>query len=212
VRKCRPRFGASSSRPSPQPEAAVDAASSLPADALEVGRIIEAWGLKGWVRVQPYSLPPLALLKSRSWHLLPPEAAARGSAPSARTTFPSTLEIAEIREHGEGLVARSASIPDRTAAEAMRGARILIARADFPQPADDEFYWADLIGLDVVNREGSTLGRVAGLLDTGPHSVLRVQDDSAPAEQERLIPFVSAYVDHVDFQKRVILVDWGSDY
>jgi len=122
------------------------------------------------------------------------------------------LEIAEIREHGEGLVARSASLPDRTAAEAMRGARILIARADFPKPADDEFYWADLIGLDVVNREGSTLGRVAGLLDTGPHSVLRVQADSAPAEHERLIPFVSAYVDRVDMQKRLIVVDWGPDY
>ena len=85
----------------------------------------------------------------------------------------------------------------------------MIARAEFPQPAHDEFYWADLIGLAVVNREGIVLGNVAGLIDTGPHSVLRVEAESV---EERLIPFVSAYVDQVDMAARKILVDWGQDY
>ena len=91
----------------------------------------------------------------------------------------------------------------------MRGARILIARADFPPPAADEFYWADLIGLAVFNREGVALGSVAGLIDTGPHSVLRVE---MKGFEERLIPFVSAYVDRVDMHERTIGVDWGTDY
>ena len=84
-------------------------------------------------------------------------------------------------------------------------------RSEFPKPAADEFYWADLIGLGVVNREGLTLGSVVGLIDTGPHSVLRIQPAAADGE-EVLIPFVSAYVDSVDLPARRIVVDWGLDY
>ncbi|MGZ5206603.1 MAG: ribosome maturation factor RimM, partial [Caldimonas sp.] len=79
----------------------------------------------------------------------------------------------------------------------------------------DEFYWADLVGASVVNRDGVVLGTVAGLIDTGPHSVLRVAPEGAevPADgEERLIPFVSAYVDAVDIAGRRITVDWGLDY
>ena len=79
----------------------------------------------------------------------------------------------------------------------------------------DEFYWADLIGLEVVNRDGVVLGEVVGLIDTGPHSVLRVAPAGAgegAAAEERLIPFVSAYVDTVDLAARRIVVDWGLDF
>ena len=102
-------------------------------------------------------------------------------------------------------------MPDRTAAEALRGARIFIARSQFPPAGADEFYWADLIGLAVVNRDGVALGGVVGLIDTGPQSVLRVQPEAVDAE-EVLIPFVSAYVDAVDLPARRIVVDWGLDY
>jgi 16S rRNA processing protein RimM len=74
----------------------------------------------------------------------------------------------------------------------------------------------DLIGLEVLNREGVLLGRVVGLLDTGPHSVLRIQPETAPGSNEsadeRLIPFVAAYVDAVDLPGRRITVDWGPDF
>ena len=102
-------------------------------------------------------------------------------------------------------------MPDRTAAEALRGARIFIARSQFPKPAEDEFYWADLIGLGVVTRDGLALGQVVGLIDTGPQSVLRIQPPASDAD-EVLIPFVSAYVDSVDLPGRRIVVDWGVDY
>jgi 16S rRNA processing protein RimM len=95
----------------------------------------------------------------------------------------------------------------------MRGARVFVGRASFPTPDPDEFYWVDLIGLDVVNREGVVLGSVVGLLDTGPHSVLRVMPPGESKEDaERLIPFVGAYVDTVSLEQRRITVDWGLDY
>jgi 16S rRNA processing protein RimM len=125
--------------------------------------------------------------------------------------LPATLDIASVRASGDGLIASSPGVPDRTAAEALRGARIFIARSQFPKPAEDEFYWADLIGLDVVNRESLALGSVVGLIDTGPHSVLRIQPAGIDGE-EVLIPFVSAYVDSVDVAARRIVVDWGLDY
>ena len=185
-----------------------------PADALEVGRIGDAWGLKGWFKVQSYASPPEAILSARRWHLRP-----SGRVPST-LHLPSVLEIREVREHGDGIVAIAEGIADRSGAEALRGARIYIGRASFPQAGVDEFYWADLVGLEVANRDGIVLGEVIGLIDTGPHSVLRIapprpaQDAGGPvaAADERLIPFVSAYVDTVDLAGRRIVVDWGLDF
>ena len=185
-----------------------EALAPWPDDALEVGRIGEAWGLKGGFHVLPYADPPEALLAASRWHLKPAEGARR---PASATALPATLEIASVRPSSDGLIASSPGVPDRTAAEALRGARIFIARSQFPTPAADEFYWADLIGLEVVNREGQVLGSVVGLIDTGPHSVLRIQPSVADGE-EVLIPFVSAYVDSVDLPAHRIVVDWGLDY
>jgi 16S rRNA processing protein RimM len=185
-----------------------EALAPWPQDALEVGRIGEAWGLKGGFRVLPYADPPEALLAASSWYLKAPEGASR---PASSATLPSMLEIASVRASADGLIASSPAVPDRTAAEALRGARIFIARSQFPKTAEDEFYWADLIGLDVVNREGVALGSVVGLIDTGPHSVLRIQPAAVDGD-EVLIPFVSAYVDRVDAATRRIVVDWGLDY
>ena len=185
-----------------------EALAPWPDDALEVGRIGEAWGLKGGFHVLPYADPPEALLAASCWHLKPPEAARR---PPGVAALPAALEIASVRASGDGLIASSPGVPDRTAAEALRGARIFIARSQFPKPAADEFYWADLIGLEVFNRNGQALGSVVDLIDTGPHSVLRIQPSVADGE-EVLIPFVSAYVDSIDLPTRRIVVDWGLDY
>lgn len=183
-----------------------------PADAVEVGRIVDAWGVKGWLKVQPFAADPQALFSSRRWFIKPPEGALRPGAAS----FPPLLKIVAAREHGDVVVAQAQDVADRNGAEALRGARIFVSRASFPTPDADEFYWVDLIGLAVVNREGASLGRVTGLLDTGPHSVLRVLPEGAdPAqaeESERLIPFVAAYVDEVDRERGRIVVDWGLDY
>ncbi|MEP6876344.1 MAG: ribosome maturation factor RimM [Burkholderiales bacterium] len=184
-----------------------------PADAIEVGRIVDAWGLKGWIKVQPFASDPQALFSSRRWFILPSEKAGVTRPATVAGVLPTLLKITQVKDHGEVVVALAQEVPDRNAAEAMRGARVFIGRASFPSAGADEFYWVDLIGLDVVNREGAALGKVVGLLDTGPHSVLRVMpDDVATEEGERLIPFVAAYVDAVSLEARLITVDWGLDF
>ena len=184
-----------------------------PDDAVEVGRIVDAWGLKGWIKVQPFAAEPQALYSSRRWFLLPSEKTPRpGSAPSA---VPTLLRISEVKDHGDVVVALAREVSDRSAAEALRGARVFVGRASFPTAGPDEYYWVDLIGLSVFNRAGECLGTVAGLIDTGPHSVLRVTPQGAvdaTPDAERLIPFVAAYVDEVSLERRTITVDWGLDY
>ncbi|MDM4764694.1 ribosome maturation factor RimM [Pelomonas sp. SE-A7] len=184
-----------------------------PADAIEVGRLLDAWGIKGWIKVQAYSNDAQALFSSRRWFLKPAET----TLPTAKAQpVPPLLKILSVRDHGDGIVANVEGVSDRNAAEALRGARIFISRAAFPKADPDEFYWVDLIGLNVVNRQGEALGEVIGLLDTGPHSVLRIAPPGLQAplkpDQEKLIPFVSAFVDDVDLAERRISVDWGLDF
>jgi 16S rRNA processing protein RimM len=189
-----------------------------PADAIEVGRIVDAWGVKGWIKVQPFASDPQALFSSRRWFLKPPEEGGpRRPTPTTAGAWPPLLRIVQAKEHGEVVVAQVHDVADRSGAEALRGARVFVGRSSFPTAGTDEFYWVDLIGLAVVNRAGDALGNVAGLIDTGPHSVLRVVPADLPAgaaadEAERLIPFVAAYVDDVNLAERRITVDWGLDY
>ncbi|MES2959616.1 MAG: ribosome maturation factor RimM [Pseudomonadota bacterium] len=188
--------------------------SALPADAIEVGRIVGAWGVKGAFKVQAYASEPQALFSSKRWFLQPADLQVSGP---RRPAPPAMLRITQAREQAAAVVAAAQGIEDRDAAEALTGARVFVARSSFPTAGDDEYYWVDLIGLSVVNRESVSLGQVTGLIDTGVHSVLRVRRPDAPAEAapdqaERLIPFVAAYLDKVDLEARLIHVDWGLDF
>ncbi|AMO25538.1 16S rRNA processing protein RimM [Ramlibacter tataouinensis] len=181
-------------------------AVDLPPDAIEVGRIADAWGIKGWFKVLPHSASPEALFSSRRWYLQPP---AQGGKAFAGTGL---LRIREAKEHSDSIVALAHEVDDRNAAEALKGARVFVPRSSFPTAGDDEYYWVDLIGLDVVNREGVALGQVRELMSTGPQTVLVLAYEAAGKPQERMIPFVSAYVDSVDLPGRRIIVDWQPDY
>ena len=189
--------------------------SGLPDDAIEVGRILDAWGVKGWLKVLPYSTDPEALFGAKSWFLQAPEAKFR----PGFNAFSGTVSISvdEAKIHSDSVVAKVNGLEDRTAAESLRGARIFLSRSSFPAASKDEYYWVDLIGLDVVNREGVAMGNVRDLMVTGPHSVLCVeyiatQDDGSNITAERMIPFVSVYVDAIDVPGKLITVDWQPDY
>ncbi len=190
-----------------------DVEAHLPADAVEVARIIGPWGIKGWIRVQTYAADAQAVLTSKRWFLLPPE----GRPVSVASALPRLLNITQAKEHGEGIVATAQEVPDRERAETLKGARIFVSRASFPSAGIGEYYWVDLMGLAVVNRAGESLGTVTDLLDTGPHSVLRlsfpgVDDKGNAITDERLIPFVAAYIDEVSLENKRIVADWGLDY
>jgi len=198
---------------------------AFPDDAVEVGRIVGAWGVKGGFKVKPFSADPQALFSSKRWFLQPPVAAAAGVGPKAAAApvmrWPQLLRIGTVREQGDHVVATAHDLDDRDAAQALAGARVFVARSSFPTPAEDEYYWVDLIGLSVRNREGVLLGSVAGLIETGPTCVLRVAPAAADGKHggegvseqgtELLIPFVSAYVDRVDLAGRCLHVDWQAD-
>ena len=186
-------------------------AAALPADAVEVGRIADAWGVKGWFKVIPYSAEPEALFSSKRWYLQPPPVAA-GTARAAPAEATVLLAVKEAREHADTVVASAHEVSDRSAAEALRGARVFVSRASFPTAAADEYYWVDLIGLQVVNREGVEFGRVRELLSTGPQTVLVIDGVDDGKSVQRMIPFVAAYVDAVDLAARRITVDWQPDY
>ena len=181
-------------------------ATDLPDDAIEVGRISDAWGVKGWFKVLPYSADPEALFSSKRWFLLPPEKGAKTFAGVAK------LAVKEAKLHSNAVVACAHEIDDRNAAESLRGAHIFVSRSSFPTVAKDEYYWVDLIGLKVLNREGVVLGTVSELLSTGVQTVLVLQHVQEDKVIERMIPFVSVYVDEVDLSGQRILVDWQADF
>jgi 16S rRNA processing protein RimM len=117
-------------------------------------------------------------------------------------------ELAEGRRHGKGVIARLAGCEDRDQAMTLMGCEIGVRRDQLPATAPGEYYWQDLLGLEVVTLQDEPLGKVDHLLETGANDVLVVQ-----GERERLIPFVPGQiVKRVDLQAGVIQVDWNKDY
>jgi 16S rRNA processing protein RimM len=189
-------------------------ASPLPADAVELGRFLGAWGVKGWVHIQPHSADTRALFQSGEWFLLPPETRfGRGFSAFSGSV---RAHVADIKVHSDSIVARLDGVTDRTGAEALKGVRIHVPRSAFPPAQEGEYYWVDLIGLEVYNREGVHLGVVRDLLPTGPNSVLVMEYtdtvDGVEKTAERMVPFVAAYIDDVDLKARRITADWQTDY
>lgn len=181
-------------------------AASLPEDCIAVARVGDAWGIKGWFRVLPYSAQPEALFSCQHWFLL--------AAPSGKKTFPALREltISEAKMHSGSVVANALEIGNRDAAQALHGATVFIPRAAFPSTNKDEYYWVDLIGLSVVNRQGVELGTVKDLLATGEQTTLVIECQQQEKLCEQMIPFVSRYVDQVDLPARRMVVDWQADY
>jgi 16S rRNA processing protein RimM len=159
-----------------------------------LGRITAPYGVKGWVRVRPDSESTASLLRYRSWWV--------GDGESWRER-----DVAASRVQGTAVVALLAGCGDRDAAAALRGKHVAVARSVLPETAANEYYWTDLIGLQVVNVPGEELGAVARILETGANDVLVVH-----GARERLIPFVATVIREVDLAKGVIRVDWGADY
>lgn len=159
-----------------------------------MGRIAAPHGVKGWIRARAYTEAPEALLGFPGWWLI-------------RDGGARSLGLEEGRIHGDMLIAKLAGISDRYAAQQLVGTDIAIARAAFPPPAQDEYYWADLIGCEVVNARGQPLGNVTRLIGTAANDVLVVE-----GERERLLPFVHQVAREVDLEGRRIMVDWEADY
>jgi 16S rRNA processing protein RimM len=159
-----------------------------------MGRIIGPFGIQGWIKVQPFTGAPENLLAYASWWV--------GNAAGWQEH-----RVQSAKVQSGSVVAKLPGCEDRDAAGLFRGREVAVPRELLPATADNEFYWADLIGLSVVNMQGEDLGVVSQVVETGANDVLVVQGG-----RERLIPFTEQVVTRVDLAGRVIRVDWGSDY
>jgi len=159
-----------------------------------LGRISGLFGVKGWVKVHSYTQPREAILDYDRWLL------------KRNGQWQVTL-LSEGKKHGKSVVARFEGVDDRDQAAELLDCEIAVARAELPKVEDGSYYWADLEGMQVVHRDGTELGRVAYLLETGANDVMVTE-----GERERLIPFIAEKVIlDVDFDKGVISVDWEWD-
>jgi 16S rRNA processing protein RimM len=178
------------------------AADGPPADAVVLGRVTGAWGVRGWLRVVPFNDPHDSILNGqRRWWL-------RGRDGCRE------LEIEQVRVHGDAIVASIVGLDDREQAQALKGCEVMVSRAAFPEAKAGEVYWIDLIGCAVRNPAGEALGTVAAVEEFGAHPVLRLETtgaDGAPGTP-RLIPFVPRYILQIDLPGRTLLADWGLDY
>lgn len=195
----------------PQP----DGRGSVPADdQIVVGRLAGAYGIKGWIRVVSFTDPVGNLTVYRPWSV-------------RRRDGWRRVDVKEIRPHGRGYVVKLAGVETRDDAERMVGAEVGVPRSSLPPAGPDEYYWKDLIGLEVFDRTGRRLGQVVRLMETGAHDVLVVADTaasvavgesadgaasehtSASEDAETLIPFVGAVVGDVDLDAGRLVVDWA---
>ena len=159
-----------------------------------MGRIAAPFGVQGWVRVRPATAAVRSLLDYPQWWI-----DCEGDwQPRA---------VAEAKVQGHAVIARLEGCGDRESAAALRGRLVAVPRAALPRARENEYYWADLIGLKVVNAQAEDFGQVTDILQTGANDVLLVQGG-----RERLIPFIAQVIREVDQDTGVIRVDWGSDY
>jgi len=172
-------------------------------EIMVLGRIVAPFGIKGWLKIHPFGDDPLSWAEMPQWWI-----AADADAPAASW---QPFAVQDCREHGPGLVVAFEEVTDRNRAESLKGWFVGAPREAMPATAENEYYWRDLTGLTVENRAGEVLGTVTGLLSTGAHDVLRV-GDAAQESDEKLIPFVDAYIDGVDTAARRIRVDWQKDW
>lgn len=161
-----------------------------------MGRIAAAQGLLGWVAIKTYTEAEDRLADYPVWWL------GNEGGPWQETR----VESWSLRS--KGLVAKFTGCDDRTAAEKFRGMLVAVPRSSLPQQPEGEYYWADLIGLNVINLAGDSLGTVNTLMDTGASQVLCVHG----AAGEVLIPFIASAIRRVDVAGKVIQVDWSPDW
>jgi 16S rRNA processing protein RimM len=166
-------------------------------DIVVLGRLADPYGMQGWLRLHAFGDDPLAWAEMPVWWI-------SNDGESWRE-----CKLKRLKSHANGLVVLLDGVVDRTAAEAMKGILVGAPREALPTTDEGEFYWSDLIGLDVINNAEECLGKVASLIETGASSVLRVVSDD---NTERLLPFVAAVVLTVDKEARLIRVEWGSDW
>lgn len=160
-----------------------------------VGRITSPYGIKGWVRIASYTAPPANLLSYAPWLVRSSEGWQQ-------------IVVDATREHGNHFVAHVTGCDDRDQAQRLAGQDIAVPAEALPATDVDEYYWKDLLGLEVVGKNGRRLGRVTRMIETGANDVMVVQGDDG----EHLIAFRKEFVLDVDLERGSVEVDWDPSW
>lgn len=162
-----------------------------------LGRVCGLFGVKGWVKVYSETDPPANILQYSPWYL-------------QLDDHWQAFELQQGRLHGKGIIAHLGQCTNRDEAAALIGAVIAVKREDLPVLTEDEYYWADLIGLEVLTLTGESLGKIDHLFETGANDVLVVKTDEG---QEYLIPYVKGtVVKEINLEQGCLRVDWNPDF
>ncbi len=164
---------------------------------LLVGTINGLFGVQGWVKIFSYTHPRKNILSYQPWHI------------DIDGNW-QTLEIINGRVQSKTIVAQIKNINDREQARKLIGTDIYIEKSQLPKLKKGEYYWEELIGLEVINKELIVLGKVSNLVSTGANSVLIVQDKKC--KKEHWVPYIELSLIEVDLDKRQILVDWDENF
>jgi 16S rRNA processing protein RimM len=175
----------------------MSAAGGAPARLLTMGRILGPWGVKGWIKIAPFTAEPRALCDYPKWWI--------GSGSDWRE-----VNVEMVDAHADTVVAKLEGHDVRETVARLKGLEVAVPREALPAVGENEVYWDDLVGLGVVNLQGQTLGKVSEVFSNGAHEVIRVAEPGR--RQDRLVPYVDAVVREVDLTGARIVVDWGADW
>lgn len=164
---------------------------------IKLGHVAGVHGVKGWVKIHSLTDPRSAIFDYQPWLL--------GDAKEP-------VRYSQAKEHGKRLIALFENVNDREQAESLVHREIWVDREQLPEPGDESYYWADLVGLTVRLVNGELLGTVSRLMETGANDVL-VVDATGTGKRQHLVPFVQGqYVKSVDLDKGELVVDWDTDF
>lgn len=176
--------------------------SAPPDDHVLLGHITGAYGLKGWVKVHSDTHPRDNIVGYKVWWM-----GQHGSWKQFR--------VLQGRPQGKTIVAQLEGVDSPEAAHELVGATIAISRTAMPEPAPGEYYWADLVGMQVQTLEGVKIGPVNRLFETGANDVVVISDerDETEGSTEVLVPWlVPDVITDVDLTNRLITIDWDPDF
>jgi 16S rRNA processing protein RimM len=164
-------------------------------ELIQVGVISGVHGIKGWVKIFSFTEPKENILTYTNWLL-------------EKNGQQKPVSINESQIHGKGIIAQFEDVSDRDQAQLYVGNAILVSREQLPKTEKGEYYWADLIGLDVESLEGFNLGKIVNLFQTGANDVVVIN-----GERERALPFIQGdVIKSIDLEAKKMIVDWDKDF
>ena len=172
-----------------------------------MGRIVAPYGIYGWVKVQVSTEAIDSLYDYPEWWIGRED---NSTQPGIKNSPWQKYVVEHLKIHNDVLIAKLKGVDDRDAAFALKSKHVAVPREAFPEPDEGEYYWTDLMGLNVTNQQNVPLGVIADVFETGANDVIVVKDPKNG--KERLLPFVDQTILEVDLAQKTMLVDWPTEW